>query len=363
MKGWIALAALLAATALTAQVAADPRARLAAARSEAAAARIRAARLESQSRAARDQAEQARIAQVAVAARIQAAEAEIAGGEARLALVQSRLRAHERRLAEQQRPIVRLVAALQTMARRPAAAVLVQPGSLDDLVHVRALLATMGPRIAEQTAGLRAEIDQTRRLRREAALALAAVREGRRQASLQQAQLARLELDQRRRSARLAGAARMEAARVASIAEKSRALDDLVRRLEREPDRAAAPALDAQPTFRFPVIGDIARGFGERLPSGARSRGVTIAARPGAIVVAPAAGRVTYAGLFRGYGAIAIIDHGDGYTSLITGLGSNQSRVGDTVAQGSPLGRAGTTGITIELRKAGEAVDFTTLVG
>jgi murein hydrolase activator len=362
MKGWIALAALLAATALAAQVAADPRARLAAARSEAAAARTRAAELDSRSRAARDQAEQARIAQAAVAARLQAAEAEIAGGEARLALAQGQLRAQEQQLAERQQPVVFLVAALQTMSRRPAAAVLVQPGSLNDLVHVRALLATMGPRIAEQTAGLRAEIDQTRRLRRDAALALALVREGRRQAATQQAQLARLELDQRRRSASLAGAARLETARAAAIAEKSRALDDLVRQLERERGRAAASERDAQPTFRFPVIGDIARGFGERLPSGARSRGVTIAARPGAIVVAPAAGRVIYAGLFRGYGAIAIIDHGDGYTSLITGLGSNQSRVGDTVAQGSPLGRAGPDGVGIELRRAGETVDITTFV-
>lgn len=362
MKGWVALAAVIAATGLAAQTVADPRARLAAARSEAAAARARAAQLVSQSRAASDQAAQARIAQAAVAARIQAAEAEVSGAESRLALAQGQIRAQERRLAERQQPVVRLVAALQIMARRPAAAAIVQPGSLNDLVHVRALLATMTPRIAEQTAGLRAEIDHARRLRREATLALASVREGRRQAALQQAQLARLELDQRRRSTSLAGAARLEAARATAIAEKSRALDDLVRRLEREPDRLPVPAQDDRPIFRFPAIGEIARGFGERLPSGARSRGVTIAARPGAIVVAPAAGRVTYAGLFRGYGAIAIIDHGDGYTSLVTGLGSNSARVGDTLAQGSPLGRAGSEGVSVELRKDGQLIDFATLV-
>jgi murein hydrolase activator len=387
MRGWIAFgAALAAATMLAAQAAPDPRVRLARAAAELADARQRSARLEAQSRGARDEAERARLAQAAVAARLQSAEALILAAEARFALAQGLLRLQERRLAERQQPAVQLVAALQTMARRPVAAALVQPGSLTDLVHVRALLATVGPRIAAQTAGLRGELERTRRLRGEAARALTAVREGRDQARVEQLRLARLEADQRRRSTALAGAARLEQTRAESIAAGTRDLDALVRALAREgilrdrlaslpgpsprPSRLsdtlpvqASGAEPSQPDFRFPVLGPIARGFGESLPSGARSRGVAIAARVGALVVAPAAGRITYAGLFRGYGAIAIIDHGDGYTSLITGLATNHARVGDTVAQGSPLGRAGPGGIGIELRRAGQPVDFTTLVG
>src|SRR5207237_10911343 len=98
------------------------------------------------------------------------------------------------------------------------------------------------------------------------------------------------------------------------------------------------PAAPERIAYRLPVLGPIVRGFGEMLPSGVRSRGVSIAARPGAIVVSPAQGRVTFAGLYRGYGAIAIVDHGGGFTSLVTGLASNIARIGDAVDQGSPLG-------------------------
>jgi len=115
-------------------------------------------------------------------------------------------------------------------------------------------------------------------------------------------------------------------------------------------------------SYRLPVVGPVIRGFGEVLSSGTRSRGVTLGAKPGALVVAPAAGRVSFAGLFRGYGAIAILDHGGGQVTLITGLFGHMARTGDTVVQGGPIGRAGASGITVELRRDGQAVDLSQFV-
>lgn len=386
MKAWIALGALAAATALAAQDTPDPRARLVAAQAQANAARARSARLDSQARAALDEAERARAAGAALAARIQATEADIAAAEARLAIVRGLQRQQERRLAAREQPVVQLVAALETMARRPAAATLLQPGSLNDLVHVRAVLGTVTPRIAAQTAGLRAEVARATALHRQASLALADLHQGQRQGRIEQQRLARLEVEQRRRSAALAGSARLEAERALTLGENARDLDDLVRKLGTEgslrerlaslPGPLPRPArltealpVDSAPpapqrlSYRLPVLGPVVRGFGEALPSGMRSSGVAIDARAGAIVVAPAAGRVTFAGLYRGYGGIAIVDHGNGYVSVVTGLASNIARIGDTVAAGSPLGRAGRTGVTVELRQDGKAVNPATLVG
>ena len=85
-------------------------------------------------------AEKARAASAAVAARIQSAEANITAAEARIRLIEQ-LRAEQRaRLAAKQEPAVRLLAALQIMARRPPGLALIQPGSTRDLVHVRAVL-------------------------------------------------------------------------------------------------------------------------------------------------------------------------------------------------------------------------------
>ena len=92
---------------------------------------------------------------------------------------------------------------------------------------------------------------------------------------------------------------------------------------------------------------------------------VTIAARPGGQVVAPAPGRVGFAGDYRGYGKIVIIDHGGGWVSLLTGMIALSVGVGDTLDAGTPVGRAGSqdSRITIELRRAGRPVDIVAMLG
>ena len=79
---------------------------------------------------------------------------------------------------------------------------------------------------------------------------------------------------------------------------------------------------------------------------------MTLAPRPGAQVVAPAAGRVVFAGPYRGYGRIVIIEHAGGWTSLVTGLARTDVLVGETLVAGAPLGIAAQTDpqVTVELR-------------
>jgi septal ring factor EnvC (AmiA/AmiB activator) len=108
----------------------------------------------------------------------------------------------------------------------------------------------------------------------------------------------------------------------------------------------------------LPVVGRTVAGFGA--PEGpGTSRGITFAPTAGAQVVAPAAGRVVFAGPYRGYGRIVIIDHDGGWTSLVTGLARLDVGVGDRLVGGSPLGVAGPgqPTISLELRREGEPVN------
>ena len=72
--------------------------------------------------------------------------------------------------------------------------------------------------------------------------------------------------------------------------------------------------------YRLPVAGRLHTGLGEISPSGVRSRGLSFAVAPGASVQAPADGIVRYARPFRSYGTVVILDHGSGWTSLVSGL-------------------------------------------
>ena len=94
-----------------------------------------------------------------------------------------------------------------------------------------------------------------------------------------------------------------------------------------------------------------------------------VATASAATVVAPAAGTVRYAAPFRGYGGIVILDHGEGWTSLVTGLGALAVHTGERVEAGAVLGRAGNgrggaaPRVTVELRRDGRPMDIAALLG
>ncbi|WP_156680975.1 murein hydrolase activator EnvC family protein [Sphingomonas profundi] len=387
-RAGVALLALLAAP-LAAQTLGAEADALARAKREAVQAQRRSAALEVQAARAADEAARARARAAAVASRILAAEADITAAEARIRIV-ARLRERQRaRLAAKQGPIVGLAAGLQTMARRPPALALVQRGSIADLVHLRAILAGQMPLVRARTAALRQDVDEGIRLQAQADRAAATLRAGQARLRAERTALARLEADRRGRAQTYTDSAMLEEDRATALGEQARDIVDLMGRIGEQaevarrlaslpgplprppiPGLAAAPAADAlgaapnRLRYRLPVVGKVVTGLGEVSEAGVRARGLTLAARPGAQVVAPAGGRIAYAGPFRNYGGIVIIDHGGGWTSLVTNLAQLSVKVGDLVDLAGPIGRAAGARpqVTVELRRGGRPVDITPLV-
>lgn len=350
----------------------------------------RSGRLEREAAASRDAVERTAREAAALAARVQQAEAGIAGAEARLTLA---LREHallREALGSEQQPIVHLTGALQQFARRPMALAVLRPGSVTDLVHLRAMLDSAVPQIQARTAGLRGRLARSRTLRDEARLAAADLRAERTRLTARRQELATIEARQRVASRQAEAGANQEAQRALALAEEARDLDSLVAELGRagtlrqrlaalpgpiarparpEEGRPAAPASAAIPSgpgeappapYLLPVTGRTVLGFGAGAGADAApSRGLTLAPRPGAQVVAPAAGRVAFAGPYEGYGRIVIVEHAGGWTSLITGLARTGVSVGQQLVAGAPIGVAAQAmpEITLELRREGEPVN------
>ncbi|KTE14017.1 murein hydrolase activator EnvC family protein [Sphingopyxis sp. H115] len=376
-----------------AAIAARERDQLIDAKQQSAAAMARSALLEKQAVAAVSEADRLKKRSAALAARIQSAEADISAGEARVALVSRRLSAQRARLAEQQQPLLELAASLQQLSRQPPVSVLAQPGSLTDIVHARAVIDAAMPVIERRTAGVRRELAALDTTRRQQGIALQALSSSKAQLAQRRDALTRLENEGRLRSRELMSSAQLEADRALGLGEKARDIVELMDSLEADsavraelaqlagplprprnpavaeagaaPSTAPAEAEQTQGAYRLPVVGRIVTGLGEVNESGVRSRGVTIAARPGGQVVAPAPGRVSFAGDYRGYGKIVIVDHGGGWVSLLTGMIALSVGVGDTLDAGAPVGRAGSddSRITVELRRAGRPVDIVAMIG
>lgn len=354
------------------------RARLITARHAARAAEGQAARLEAKAAAARDAAARTRARIAALNAQIRGARADVSEAEARLRIIEALRRDQRARLAAQQAGIVRLAGALETMARRPPALALMHPGSLDDLVHVRALLATTLPAVRARTAGLRAEIAHANRLAAQADRAAAGLRASRYGLDRARLELVVLEGTQRARAGDLENSAADQAEQALGLGERARDLADEMQELGAATDVASALAALPPPTprplsraasarpdgdearYALPLDGAVATGFGEVNESGVDARGITFAAKDEAKVRAPAAGRILFAGPFRSYGNVVIIDHGGGWTTTLTGLAKLKVAAGDRVAKGAMLGRAADerARITAELRRGGRPVDI-----
>lgn len=354
-------------------------------------AKYRAERLEEDADRATQRAERTAAEAAAVAARIQETEARIAARQAQLRLMGARRERLNARLAERQEPLIRLSAALQRIARRPPVLGLFRPGSVRDTVYLRALLDTMLPQVEARTATLRHELARIRALAQQEAGAAEAL--GREEARLRQRQrrLAAIETEQRMDSRRVAGIASREKERALALAERAGDLEELVAvvgeqgRLRRElaalpgpvirpvrPEesrvvaaRAPDPALRGLSGYILPVAGRLVTGFGEDTATGRGSRGIVLAALGGAQVVAPAGGRVAFAGPYRGFGRIVIIEHDGGWTSLVTGLARLDVEVGEKLVSGSPLGVVEPSDgrIRLELRQAGQPVNPLRLIG
>lgn len=363
----IPLLALLLTTPLAAQT---PATLAAEARRAAAAAALAERRAEAAERAAAESA--ARVTDAL--ARLAGADIAVATARTRLAGL-DRLRAAQRaRLADRRAPVVRLLAAMQSLARRPAALALVGPGTTADIVHVRLALAAILPEITARTAALRAEIAIGDRLRTASIAGLASLAAARRDRDRERAELARLAGRRARDAVTATGIALDRSDRVLALdadldearaaAARQRRDDATAARLAPLPPPPLRPG-PADPRlprsgWHMPVTGRIVTGFGEATDAGVRSRGLTMMPAPGVTAVAPAPGRIGYAGPAPGGGAIVIIVHPGGWTTLVAGLTRLGATAGQMVRRGTPLGTAAGP-VTIEVRHDGVVMDVASL--
>lgn len=342
--------------------------------------------------------------------RVQVLESEIDKTELRIQAIARNEDALRASLFEQRAVLAEVLAALQRIGRRPTPAILVRPE--DALASVRSaiLLGAVVPDLRYAADKLASNLNQLVSLKNEAArerdrlradattLAedrariefLIAERQNRRQASA--AEVA----EQERRAQALAGQAtslkdliaRMETeiaaaakakAEADAAAEKHRLAAEAARNQPPPTSLGAADRLEPAVAFvnakgllPLPVNGSVTQRFGEDDGFGNPTQGISLATRPNAQVTSPSDGWVVYAGPFRSYGKLLIINAGDGYHVLLAGMDEINVQLGQFVLAGEPvammaspkLASAGAVDIVstqpvlyIEFRKDGNSFD------
>ncbi|WP_420402797.1 murein hydrolase activator EnvC family protein [Nisaea sp.] len=354
-----------------------------------------------------------RQALVVAAEATQEREAELTAVESKLDQLKTERETSLGSLAVKKQQLARVSGALRRLAARPPVAMIASPADPLDTVHTAMLLGAVLPDLQLEAARLSAEIARHAAVEREireeqerlAAAGAALEEERRRVAALLDAKQAARESMAAERTA--------VADRLNELAASARDLRDLMQRVEQhransdsarkrlnsivggggQPSEESAVAPGATPPsagppsagvtdfvaklpsgpgiasnkgdLTYPAAGRISQRFGAANALGLTERGVVIATREQAQVVAPFDGKVIYAGPFRGYGQIVMIEHGDDYLTLMAGMSSVDVQVGQGVLAGEPVARMGpagtgaegTEGLYVEFRHNGAPID------
>lgn len=136
-----------------------------------------------------------------------------------------------------------------------------------------------------------------------------------------------------------------------------------------EPLRPQMAFQQAKAKLPLPASGRRVLSFGEKTQYGAQSKGIVIETRPNAQVTSPCDGWIVFAGEFRSYGRVLIINPGGGYHVLMAGLSQIDVSTGQFVVAGEPVanmsgtpsaaqaGQPSAPVLYVEFRKDGEPVD------
>ncbi|WP_069305335.1 murein hydrolase activator EnvC family protein [Methylobrevis pamukkalensis] len=300
---------------------------------------------------------------VTTAARIQTLEGQLSDSEDRLARLDRNAGDIRKSLNARRDVLADVLAALQRIGRRPPPAIIVRPE--DALGAVRSAIAfgAVLPELRAEADALASDLAALVGVRDEVAAESARLGEDRRAMAEEQARVALLVEEKRKLGETSSASLADERARAGELATRARSLEDLVASLGKDLDaarrtEATAPAdrpaasdsgrlspavafAETRGTLRLPVRGVELQPFGKDNGFGTLSQGLSIATRAGARVIAPCDGWVAYAGDFRSYGRLLILDAGDGYHVVLAGMESTDVELGQFVLTGEPVGVMG----------------------
>lgn len=235
----------------------------------------------------------------------------------------------------------RLLGILQTLERATTPMLLIHPTGPVGTARSGMMMSEVTPSLQRQAEELRSQLEELSELRRiqteaeeKLRLGLAGVQEAR--VALSQAIADRTDLPKRLLD---------DPVKTQILADGATSLEMFagsIGVLPPEPETAKAIPFDKmRGTLRLPVDGSLLRGYNEVDAAGLKRPGLVIAARPLALVSAPAAATVRYAGAFLDYGNVIILEPQPGYLLVIAGLDQVYGEIGHVVDQGAPVGLLG----------------------
>ena len=339
-----------------------------------------------------------------IAALVRGVETRIGETEARLRPLDVREQQIKASLDSRRSEIVEVLAALQRAGRRTPPALLVRPEDALQSLRTAMLLGSVVPELRGRAEKLAADLGELVSVRKAIATQRDAQARDRDRLKDDQVRLAALVDERQRQQSAFEKDMEAEGARAINLSRQVDGLQGLIAKMEQDLKSAAkaaataslqgapvapngkpnlgalkdparlTPAIafaSAKGLFALPVNGRKIRDFGGSDGAGGAEKGISLTTRAGAQVTTPCDGWVVYAGPFRSYGQLLILNAGGGYHVLIAGMERISVNIGQFVLTGEPVATMGSTSqvasilattasqpvLYVEFRKDGTPID------
>ncbi len=330
---------------------------------------------------------------IAAAKKIQNGEDEVRKKQEDLEVLQQHLRESEDAFNIDHGILVETLSALQSLALRPSEAILAQPLSPVEVMRSSILLRSSVHALKDRAETIRQSIEDINAQKAEIAKRLKDLETENQQLAQQHEEMKKLSKQKSEMYSQLSSQSKEAKQRAEKLASQASGLRDLLDKLEKQKElqrkqlaekerlakqRAADDlrqerhdAYKPQGSTNFagakgrlsrPARGPVVTAFKQELSKGVVSNGIDIKTASNAQIIAPYDGTVIFAGPFKNFANLVIIDHGDGYTSLLSGLGDTDAEVGQTLLAGEPVGtmpKDGSMKLHMEIRKNNHPVNPT----
>ncbi|UTW55824.1 murein hydrolase activator EnvC [Kordiimonas sp. SCSIO 12610] len=291
-------------------------------------------------------------------------------------------------LKSRQQELSELLAALERLSRRPAVLALLQPKEAVSTARSASLMSTIVPEVNAKADALKNELSALTIIQNNLIIERSELDVTLTKLEADRSELSVLVNERKREITSINKALRQDEKRLQDLANEAKNLQDLLAKINERNERLrtlAAPNLkpnrpnrtevtrapirrpntsgrnfaDAKGLIPYPASGSVVSKFGQQ--NGAlEARGIQIQGRPGGQVISPFDGQIVFTGPFRNYGNLLIIEHGEGYHTLLAGLGQIYGGLGQWVLTGEPVGvleNSNPTPLYLELRRKGKAID------
>ena len=269
-------------------------------------------------------------------------------------------------LAEKRDHLSELLAGLQRLQQNPPPALVVEPANILEALRGAMMFGAVVPEMRDQALQLQTNLQRLESIKTETVDSKKSLSDAQTALKISQAELEKLQTEKRAFAETSAKDLAAEKLRSAALAQEAQTLKQLLAAIEEEKKRTEAlktaeakaqeraqleaEKLRAKPLMVFsqskgkldyPVQGEVLKQFGEDNGLGTSLDGLALATQTNANVTSPVDAKIEFAGPFRSYGQLLILNAGEGYLVLLAGMNQISAEIGQSVRAGEPLGQMG----------------------